>query len=101
MGAMSDTEKQVDDEIIKEIKRAIVDHCTGGDLWLCAKLGKDRIKSLLSPPKLTPPDGWDAGVRWAERTANLAEIGVPLSSTLASMSKAILDMDHLIKEGQQ
>jgi hypothetical protein len=94
---MSDAQKPVDDEIIKEIERAIVDHCTGGDLWLCAKLGKDRIKNLLSPPTLTPPDGWETAVGLASSSS------VVMSSSLATLrlkilAKAILDIDVKIKE---
>ena len=37
-----------DDAITKEIEIAIVDHCMGGDLWVSACLGTDRIKRLLS-----------------------------------------------------
>jgi hypothetical protein len=91
---VSDAQKPVDDEIIKEIERAIADHCTGGDLWLCAKLGKDRIKRLLAPPKLTPPDGWADAVA-------IAEIRVKVlrqTSDIYMMSQAILDMDAILKQ---
>jgi hypothetical protein len=57
-----------------------------------------RSSKPVDVPKITPPDGWEAGVRWAKRTAKSATSGVHLSAPLAAMSKAILDMDEKLKE---
>jgi hypothetical protein len=54
---------------------------------------------LVYAPKLTPPDGWDEAVAGARRSYLYKD--ALKQSEEKSICRVILDMDHLIKEGQQ
>ena len=36
------------DQAIAEIEKAIVEHCQGHDLWMCANLALQRVEKLLA-----------------------------------------------------
>ena len=36
------------DQAIAEIEKAIVEHCQGHDLWMCANLALQRVEKVLS-----------------------------------------------------
>jgi hypothetical protein len=54
-----------------------------------------RNQLYTEPPKLTPPDGWAEGLTWAMK---IKDMEGHLALSLAAMSKAIRDMDALLKE---